>query len=103
MTNKERLISLLGFAPPVNSAEGALLDAGISETGLYDGSNKDQLKTIAIELMQLLLTTADTENTTTGFQVKYDRGSILKRIKALQDELGITSALTPTIKGVRVW
>ena len=48
MTNKERLISLLGFAPPTNSAEGALLDAGITEGDAYVAGNLDPLKKCAI-------------------------------------------------------
>jgi hypothetical protein len=36
MTNKERLISLLGFAPENNSLEGELLDFDIAPGDTYD-------------------------------------------------------------------
>lgn len=101
MTNKERLISLLGFSPPPNSAEGALLDAGINVSGTYDASGSISIKTVAIEVMKVILTTANTSNAQTGFSITYDRDALMKRIAQLEEELGIASV--PTIKGVKVW
>lgn len=102
MTNQERLISLLGFAPPPNSAEGALLDYGVDGTGQYDPSLSTAIKKAAIEVMNVIITTGDTGNAQTGFQLKYDRPSILQRIKQLQDELDVDDA-QPKIKGIRPW
>lgn len=102
MTNKERLISLLGFEPPKNSAEGALLDFGLVEAGTYDSSSIDSIKKAAIEVMKVLLTTADTSNAQVGFSIKYDRSAIEKRIKQLEDELEVTDG-RPTIKGIHPW
>jgi len=107
MTNKERFISLLGFAPSFDSVDGALIDAGILGTSPYDGTNVIALKKAAIELLQLLLTTADVSdgNATAGFvhSVKYDRVAILARIKLLKGELGVTDESLPTINTKAVW
>lgn len=102
MTNRERLISLLGFEPPKNSAEGALLDFGIVDSDVYTASSMDSIKRAAIEVMKVLLTTADTGNAQTGFQIKYDRAAIEKRINQLEDELNVTDT-RPTIKGIQPW
>ena len=102
MTNQERLISLLGFAPPPNAAEGALLDNGVTGTDVYEPSLSSSIKKAAIEVMNVIITTADTGNAQTGFQIKYDRQSILQRIKQLQDELDLDDA-QPKIKGIRPW
>lgn len=102
MTNRERLISLLGFAPPPNSAEGALLDAGIAEADTYTASNINSIKRCAIEVMNIIITTADTGNDGPGFQTKYDRPSILARIKQIQAELDPATS-GPTITGKQVW
>ena len=51
MTNKERLISLLGFAPSQDSVEGALLDYGIEGAETYNGSNIKEIKTAAIGVL----------------------------------------------------
>lgn len=102
MTNKERLISLLGFAPPPNSAEAALIDIGLTETDSYVVGNLDSVKRAAIEVMKVLLTTADTGNAQTGFSIKYDRAAIEKRIAQLEDELDVVVD-KPTIKGIHPW
>ncbi len=102
MTNKERLISLLGFAPPSNSAEAALIDIGLTETDTYIVGNLDSVKRAAIEVMKVLLTTADTGNAQTGFSIKYDRAAIEKRIAQLEDELDVVVD-KPTIKGIHPW
>ena len=102
MTNREYFISLLGFAPGVNVAESALIDAGVSITDVYVTGNSVALKTAAIQVMRVLLTTADTANGLTGFSVKYDRTAILKLIALYETELGITTG-QPTIKARNVW
>lgn len=102
MTNKERLISLLGFAPPQNSAEAALIDIGLTESDPYVVGNLDSVKRAAIEVMKVLLTTADTGNAQTGFSIKYDRAAIEKRIAQLEDELDVVVD-KPTIKGIHPW
>jgi hypothetical protein len=102
MTNKDRLISLLGFAPPDNSLEGELLDFGISSSGTYDPANSVLLKKAAIKIMELLLTTADTTNEN-QYAIKYDRIAVLARIKLLKGELGMIDESLPTITGKSVW
>ncbi len=96
MTNKERLISLLGFEPPKNAAEAAMIDAGITEAATYTAPALVSVKTAAIEVMKVILTTADTTNSLTGFSQKYDRDAIRKRISELEEELLIT--IGPSIK-----
>lgn len=105
MTNKERLISLLGFAPDNNALEGALLDAGVTGSSTYDGTNIVSLKTIAIGLMELLLTTADTSffNGVTTAGIRYDRASILKRMAMLKAEIGLLDVTGPIITSKSVW
>jgi hypothetical protein len=103
MTNKERLISLLGFAPPVNSAEGALLDAGIDGSSIYTASLSSAIKKVAIQVMELLLSTADTNNGQVGFNINYDRTAIIARIKMIKGELCISDDSLATIKGVSPW
>lgn len=100
MTNKQRVISQLGFDPPKNSVEGELLDTGISPEEEYTGSNSIALKTVALSICKIILTTADHTNEN-GFSVKYDRNAVLKRIADLEDELGLTAR--PTITSKRVW
>lgn len=101
MTNKDRLISLLGFEPPKNSAEGALIDLGMVDTADYIVGNLDNIKRAAIEVMKVLLTTADTSNGEVGYSIKYDRAAIEKRIAQLQDELDVVTG--PMIKGIHPW
>lgn len=103
MTNKERLISLLGFAPSQDSVEGALLDYGIEGAETYNGSNIKEIKTAAIGVLEMLLTTADTDNSGPGFVIKYDREAVLKRIALLKGELGLLDESVPTIKAINVW
>jgi hypothetical protein len=102
MTNKEYFQSLLGFAPGPNVADAAMLDAGINGSSTYVVSNSAALKTAAIQVMRVLLSTADTSNNVTGFSIKYDRAAILKLIALYEDDLGITAG-RPIIKGRSVW
>lgn len=101
MNNKERLISLLGFEPPINAADGALLDFGIVGTDAYSSSNKNTVKKAAIEVMKVILTTADTTNGQTGFSARYDRRAISKRIAELEDELYLSG--NRIIRGIQPW
>jgi hypothetical protein len=102
MTNRERLISLLGFAPESNSLEGEMLDFDITPADIYDPANSVTLKKAAIKIMELLLTTADTTNEN-QYAIKYDRVSVLARIKLLKGELGLVDESIPTITGKQVW
>ncbi len=95
MTNQDRLLSLLGFAPSeTNSLTGAMLDRGIVGSETYDSSKITQLKQCAIEVMELLLTTANTSDVTPGFAITYDRNAVLNRIKLLKEELGLVDGNT---------
>lgn len=88
MTNTDRLLSLIGFAPNANSMEGVLIDMGIDGTAVYDASLSSSLKQAAIQIMELLLTTPDKTNTD-GYTIKFDRKSVLARINQLKGELGL--------------
>lgn len=105
MTNKERLISLIGFSPAINAAEGALLDNALDPTALYVPANINTVKKSAIEVMSALITTADTGNSITGFNSKYDRAAILKLIDQFKDDiLGLgTIGSNKIIKGISPW
>lgn len=102
MTNQERLISLLGFNPPVNAAEAALLDVGVDKAANYTSDQLIPIKTAAVEIMKVLITTADTGNGVVGWTAKYDRPSILKRIEQLEGEINGVPA-GPTIRGLQPW
>ncbi len=100
MTNKERLISLLGFAPDNNAVDGALLDYGITADNTYVSTSLISLKRAQLELMELLYTTANTNffNGATSSGVSYDRGTLLRRIQALRRELGLEDFSLPVIR-----
>lgn len=103
MTNKQRLISLLGFVPSNdNSVEGELLDAGINGASAYDPADSVAIKKAAIKVMEQLLTTADTQNENM-YKITFDRTAVLARIKQLKGELGISDESLPTITGKCVW
>jgi len=103
MTNQERLVSLLGFAPSDNSAEGALLDAGIDKEADYVPASLVAIKTAAIGIMEQLLTSADTGSGVVGWTAKYDRTAVLARIKLYKSELGLSDESQPVIRGLKVW
>lgn len=102
MTNKERLISLIGFAPPANALDGALLDLGIVGADTYTAANSVDVKKAAIQVIQVILSTADTINEN-EFQIKYDRPSLIKYLDTLKSEVGDDTALAPTITSKPVW
>jgi hypothetical protein len=93
----------VGFTPAnENALLGALLDKGVDPTGVYNGSNKDLLKQAAIEIMELLLTTADTQNENT-YKITFDRVAVLARINQLKTELGLIDTSLPYITSRPVW
>lgn len=103
MTNKERLIALLGFTPPNdNSVIASLLELGLNASDEYNVANVNKIKKAAIEVMSILLSTADTGNGVVGWTAKYDRDAVIKRMNQLKSEVDSEST-TPTIKGVTVW
>lgn len=103
MTNKEYLSAQLGFAPSGNTLDAALLDAGITGSDTYSPANKDPLKKSAIQVLKVLLSTADVTQGTgeTANSIKYDRNAILKRISDLEEETNTKS--DRTIKAVHPW
>lgn len=93
MTNKERLISLIGFAAKDDAIEGELIDQGVTGSDSYNGSKLTELKTGALNLLKLIISTPDVEDDNgTGFttSTKFDRSAVLERIKQLEDELGLS-------------
>lgn len=104
MTIKDRLISLIGFTPSNdNSLEGALLDQGLLSTTAYTVDKSISVKKAAIEVIQVILSTPDTVNDQ-NYSIKYDRGSLLKLMASLKDEvLIIDEVKLPTITVKRMW
>jgi hypothetical protein len=106
MTIKEAIISELGFAPAnQNVVDKAMVDAGLAEGDTYTTSDSVGVKTATLQVLRILLSTADvTSNNATMItnSIKYDRQAILKRIAALEFELGIVPAL-PTITSRSIW
>lgn len=102
MTNRDRLISLLGFQPTNNAIDGALLDAGIEGAANYEAGNTTGLKTAAIEIMETLLTTADSTNTE-GMLIRYDRKAVEARIRQYKIDIGIIVEEGPIITSKRLW
>lgn len=103
MTNRERLISLLGFEPSnSNTIDGSLLDFGITSSETYAASNIIPIKKAAISVLEILLSTADTKNEN-GYEIKYDRDAIEKRLQALKNEVGLSEIDKPTVIGKSVW
>jgi hypothetical protein len=102
VTNKERLISLLGFSADNNAVEGALLDAGIEPGDSYVAESSLITKGAAIEVLKILLSTPDTtmENANS---VRYDRNAILKRIAQLEYEIGIEDVSAPKVTFINPW
>ncbi len=92
----------MGFNPGPNAAEGALSDLGIDPVGTYDSFSIDSIKAAAIEIMSALITTADTINSTVGFDIKYDRAAILKLIQQYRDDIGIVVS-GRIIRGIHPW
>lgn len=97
MTNRDRLISLLGFTPAKDSIDGTLLEAGIVGGATYDGSNKVSLKRCAIELMELLLTTPNQTNDV-GMVITYDRGAVEKLIARYKVDIGDAKSTRATLR-----
>ena len=103
MTNKDRLISLIGFTPSnSNTLDGALIDLGLVGTNLYTVQSTISVKKAAIQVIQVILSTPDTNDQ--NFSIKYDRGALLKLLATLKDEVGERDPLLiPTITVKRVW
>jgi len=101
MTNKEYFISLLGFAPGPNVAEGALLDAGITGGDSYVSANRAIMLPFVIRVIRILLSTADTSNSVTGFAIKYDRAAIERLAVMYENE--VQEKTGPTIRARNVW
>jgi hypothetical protein len=98
MTNKARLISLLGFKPSNDDAlEGALIDAGLTGADVYVSGNSDSIKRAFIQVARLLITTADTTPSDIGMGIRYDRDALLKLIAQYEKDLGIIVDEKPTI------
>jgi hypothetical protein len=98
MTNRERLIALLGFSPNKDAVTAVLIDSGIADSGDYVPASLVALKKCAIPLMQLLLTTPDMTNET-GFVIRYDREALLKVLAQYKADVGIVEGIA-TIKNV---
>jgi len=104
MTNRERLISLVGFSVKDNAVDGELIDAGILGTAIYDGSNLVKLKTCALNLLRIIISTPDVQDDNGGgftTSTKFDRPSVLIRIAQLEGELDLVTG--PTIEAKSMW
>lgn len=104
MTNKDRVESLIGFKPGNDNAiMGALADRGLTTTDIYDPANGILVKRATIEVMNILLTTANTSDGADSWSVTYDRNAVLARIKSLSGEIGDTDGTLPVIRAVHRW
>ncbi len=101
MTNKERLISFLGFQPDTNASEAALLDINLDGTDYYEAVNYKMVRLAAIQLMEILLTTPNTTNQITGYSITYDRDAVERRLYRLKLEAGLE--LGPYIRAINKW
>ncbi len=101
MTNRERLLSILGFDPSdKNSLDGEMLDFSIDGSATYSSSSSLQIKRCAVNIIKILLSTADTTNEN-GYHITYDRPSVLKRLSLLEAELN--EPINPKIRGIHPW
>lgn len=103
MTNKDYLISLLGYTPTVLMLEGLLLNQGLTGNIVYVETDYLKMKRALHQGLLLLLSTPDIQqgNGETSNSIKYDRKMIHERILMLEKELGIYR--NPTIKGKQPW
>lgn len=106
MTNRERLISLLGFSPSNvnNLMDGALVDAEIDGTDTYVLDNSVGIKTALLSILKIIYSTPDVTTSTSGIttsSLKYDRQNLWKRISDLETELGLTEG--PKVTFIRPW
>lgn len=106
MTVKEAILSELGFAPGNQHViDKAIIDGGLEAQDTYTVDHGTGVKTAALQILRILLSTADVTTSTGGVvsnSIKYDRGAILKRIGELEIELGLVDA-RPTINAKYVW
>lgn len=101
MTNKESLISLVGFAPNKEALERCSIDYEFDPTAAYAKGLQSTLKKAAIDLLRGLISTPNTWNEN-GYKIEYDRDAILALIAQYEEDLGIVKA-QPIIRGKRVW
>lgn len=96
MTIQERIEAYIGFSPANALAiEAAAIDAGLISGGTYVIADALAVKRAAVEVMKILLSTADTTNEN-GYGIKWDRASLLKRIADLEEEI------EPTVPANRI-
>jgi hypothetical protein len=79
-----------------------LIDAGISPDATYEGGGIVALRVPMINLLKLLLSTADLTNDQ-GLKIAYDRKAVEERIRVLEIEAGIIVEKGPVITSKRVW
>jgi len=101
MTNKERLLAMLGFQPEVNAAEAVLIDNSLVAADTYVTASLSSIRLAAISLLETLLSTPNTSNSVTGYSVTYDRAAIERRLNNLKTEAGLITG--PTINVVNKW
>lgn len=104
MTNKQRLIGLLGFTPQNNTVDAELIDVDIdgAATYVYNAANLIALKKCAINILQVALSMANTNDGLSNFQINWRPGDLQDYINILKEQVGDTSG-RPSIKGVCRW
>lgn len=109
MTNKAKLLSLIGFAPSnADVVIGALQDVGLTDTDNYvpTDSNLLVMKKAKLQVLRTLYSTADVTTSNSGIvsnSIEYDRNALDKEIKRLEGELGIIVTPVSTVRAVRRW
>jgi hypothetical protein len=108
VTNKQAIESFLGFGQGNDDQVNIQLAVqGVDPVGTFDLTKAAEsivpIEKAALEVMRILLTTADNTNDQPLYTIKWDRVAVLKRIQALEYKYGLVTDSTPTITSVRVW
>jgi hypothetical protein len=100
LTNREKILSILGHASPTNAVEGVMIDNDIIGYDPYVKDNLIPVLKAKKSLLRILLSTPDTTNEN-GYGIKYDRKAIRDDIKDTEDE--ISGIEGPTLTSCVLW
>jgi hypothetical protein len=90
VTNKERVISLVGFEASDTAIEGALIDNDLTAGSTYEKANAVPVAKAAISVLRSLIVSSVKEG---GYTINYDKDLIVKRIQSLEKEYGLSEGL----------
>jgi hypothetical protein len=96
MNRTEALTSLLQVEFPDKSIEKEFTDAGLNMTEIYTKADEQTIGSIAINLLQGLLSTPDVSE---GDQsIRYDRKMVMARLSFLSSKYEVETVSIPTVK-----